>query len=89
MSRLRNNDILPLAAMLLLIVTVFVAGYYEGASQVEQAREAEYVRVVGALARTMRCSTEEEWARGEDHECDPSEVEQDAGLVDERGARVR
>lgn len=47
-----------------------------------QAVEAEYVRVVSAIARTMRCSTVEEFDRGEDHECDPSEIEQDAGLVD-------
>lgn len=44
------------------------------------AVDAEYTRVVGAIARTMRCQTEEEHAQGKDHECDPSEVEQDAGL---------
>jgi hypothetical protein len=60
----------------------FVAGR-SGQEQVKrQAVEAEYVRVVSAIARTMRCSTVEEFERGEDHECDPSEIEQDAGLVD-------
>lgn len=51
-------------------------------------RDKEYTRVVTAIARTMRCSTEAEHAKGLDHECDPSEVEQDAGLVDENGKRV-
>jgi hypothetical protein len=54
-----------------------------------RAVEAEYTRVVSAIARTMRCSTEEEFKRKEDHQCDPSEIEQDAGLVDEKGNVIR
>lgn len=51
--------------------------------------DAEYVRVVSAIARTMRCSTVEEHNAGRDHECDPSEIEQDAGLVDAEGQILR
>jgi hypothetical protein len=55
---------------------------------VKDAQTAEYNRVLKAVARTMRCSTEEEFAKGEDHECDPSEIEQDAGLVDADGNKL-
>lgn len=60
----------------------FIGGRLDRNRAVGAAREAEYVRVVSAIARTMRCSTVEEFERGADHECDPSEIEQDAGLVD-------
>lgn len=56
---------------------------------VEDARQAEYARVVAAIARTMRCSTEEERKAGRDHECDPSEIEVDAGLVTRDGVVIR
>src|SRR5690349_1073533 len=68
----------------------FIAGYtWPHRRLVEQTRDAEYVRVVSAIARTMRCSTETEFAAGRDHECDPSEVEQDAGLTDDEGRILR
>lgn len=55
---------------------------------VEDARQAEYTRVVAAIARTMRCSTEEEYKAGRDHQCDPSEIAQDAGLTDADGNQL-
>ena len=74
----------------LLIAALVVAAFTGGRLSAkppncDDVREAEYVRVVAAISRTMRCSTEEEFDAGRDHECDPSEVEQDAGLVDENG----
>jgi hypothetical protein len=54
----------------------------------DHAVEAEYVRVLSAVARTMRCSTEAEHKAGNNHECDPSEIEQDAGLTDEKGTKI-
>lgn len=55
---------------------------------VEDAKQAEYTRVVAAIARTMRCSTEEEHKAGRDHECDPSEITQDAGLTNADGNQI-
>ena len=70
-----------------LLLAAFGAGY--ASANVNRAREAEYTRVVAAIARTMRCSTEEEYDAGLDHECDPIEIEQDAGLTDEQGRVIR
>lgn len=80
---------LVVRGVLIVMVAVllgFVAGRINSQEQIRQAREAEYVRVVEAIARTMRCSDEIEYSKGQDHECDPSEIEQDAGLVDADGA---
>jgi len=41
---------------------------------------AENERVTAAIARTMRCQTEVEYAAGTDHQCTASEIRQDAGL---------
>lgn len=80
-----------LAVMFLTLavaVTGFAAGRYGQEQAKQKAVEAEYVRVVSAIARTMRCQTVDEREQGQDHECDPSEIEQDAGLVDADGAKI-
>lgn len=68
------------AATWLIFPVIAMAGYSLGTWDKRAAVEAEYVRVVSSIARTMRCQTEEEFDQGLDHECDPSEIEQDAGL---------
>ncbi len=88
--------------MIALAVVAYSAGLHQGQKRHEAAPvvpcttdaacedlDREYARVVSAIARTMRCSTEEEHAQGLDHECDPSEVEEDAGLVDAEGQVIR
>lgn len=89
-----------IVSIALLIVGTLVAfwgaGYYTGRVDErafillnqENAKQAEYTRVVAAIARTMRCSTEEEFSNGRDHQCDPSEITQDAGLTDVDGNQI-
>lgn len=64
-------------------IITLALGYTLGQMNKRAAVDAEYTRVVAAIARTMRCQTEDEFDRGVDHECDPSEIEQDAGLLEE------
>lgn len=68
---------------------VYTEGCRVGLANVEDARQAEYRRVVAAIARTMRCSTVDEFDRGQDHQCAPDEIVQDAGLVDGDGKQIR
>lgn len=81
------------AGLLIGLVSGHGAGFNDALAEepviCERARDEEYRRVVASIARTMRCSTEEEFAAGQDHECDPSEVELDAGLVNEKGEIIR
>jgi hypothetical protein len=56
---------------LLLFFAGFLAGNVRKHRAIRLARDAEYIRVVGQVA--------------EAYGYDPSEVETDAGLVDERG----
>lgn len=64
-------------------IITLALGYTLGHMNKQAAVDAEYTRVVAAIARTMRCQTEEEYYAGRNHECDPSEIEQDAGLLEE------
>ena len=57
-----------------------LGGYAAGQHNKEAAVQSERQRVTSAIARTMRCSSEEEFDRGEDHQCESWEIEQDAGL---------
>ena len=63
-------------AVLVLVATLgYAFGRYQSALNAQAIRDDEYVRVVGAIA--------EAYGR------DPSEVEQDAGLVDDKGNIIR
>jgi hypothetical protein len=78
-----------LAVVLISLIAGFLLGSHHTRRTVEREQRAitqaavyaEYYRVLGAVARTMRCSSEDEYDAGRDHQCTSSEVEQDAGLT--------
>lgn len=77
-----------LAVVLISLIAGFLLGSHYSRKSQQQAVDAEYTRVVAAIAQTMRCSTPEEFDAGVDHECAPWEIEQDAGLADADGRKL-
>jgi len=75
---MKNNRYKKFAGAVLLVAL----GYLIGAFHLNVSVQAERELVLSAVARTMRCSSVEEFDQGMDHQCEPWEIAQDAGLAE-------